>query len=82
VETESETVPGQPTARVLTPYGIDGARTGRQPARRRCGATPARQLLGAAPVDQQQKMRAVLLDRAERKEHDGAWIAGNPCGAG
>src|SRR5262245_64926608 len=39
VGTESEIVPAQPTARVLTPYGIDGARTGRHPARRRCGAT-------------------------------------------
>jgi len=32
VGTESDTVPGQPMASVLTPYGIDGASTGRQPA--------------------------------------------------
>jgi len=43
---------------------------------------PARQLLGAAPVDQQWKVRAVLLDRAERKQHDGARIARNSCGRG
>src|SRR2546422_8764869 len=37
--TESDTVPGQSMASVLTPYGIDGASTGRQPARLGCGAT-------------------------------------------
>src|SRR5437016_7925554 len=32
IGTESDTIPGQPTASVLTPYGIGGARAGRQPA--------------------------------------------------
>jgi hypothetical protein len=43
---------------------------------------PTRQLLGAPPVDQERKMRPVLLDRAKGKEHHGAGIAGKPCGAG
>jgi hypothetical protein len=46
------------------------------------GRDPARQLLGAPPVDQERKMRAVLLDRTERKEHNGAGITRKPCGAG
>jgi hypothetical protein len=46
------------------------------------GRDPARQLLGATPVDQERKMRAVLLDRTERKEHNGTGITGKPCGAG
>jgi hypothetical protein len=46
------------------------------------GCDPPRQLLGAPPVDQERKMRAVLLDRTERKKHYGAGITGKPCGAG
>ena len=40
----------------------------------------ARELLGASPVDQQRQVRAVLLDRAERQEHDDRGIAGEPRG--
>src|SRR2546422_9572637 len=32
IGTESDTIPGQPTASVLTPYGVGGARAGRPPA--------------------------------------------------
>src|SRR2546430_4450676 len=52
------------------------------PATTKMRRDPARQLLGAAPVDQQRKMRAMLLDRAERKYHDGAGITRKPCGSG
>jgi len=76
IGTESDTIPGQPTASVLTPYGIGGARTGRQPALARCGAT----LSASSPAPRQStssgQMRAVLLDRAERQEHDRARIVG------
>jgi len=35
-----------------------------------------RQLFGAAPVDQERQMWTMLLDRAQRQEHDHARIAG------
>ena len=41
-------VPPHATASVLTPYGSEGARTGRQPARSRCGAM--RRASSSAPI--------------------------------
>jgi hypothetical protein len=39
------------------------------------GHEAARDLLRAHPVDQERQVRTVLLDRAERQEHDGAGVA-------
>src|SRR3989442_12637068 len=41
IGTESDTIPGQPTASVLTPYGIGGEGRGRPPARGQGGGAVA-----------------------------------------
>ena len=76
VARESETVPGQVSASGLAPYGSDGGEDHAVARALEVRCHVARQLLRAEPVHQQRQVRAVLLDGAEREDHDGPRVAG------